>query len=288
MLEFMTTYEPVIDRPPLKWPNGARIAIHTVVNIEYFQPGIPATSVNPGFAGLVPDVYNHSWRDYGVRAGIWRLMKVLDKHQVKATVALNGLVCRHYPRIVEEIVRRGWECMGHGMTNSQMLGKLSVDEERSLIKETLDTIEQSTGHRPKGWLGPALAESWNTPALLEEAGLSYVCDWLNDDEPYAMNTPRRALVSVPYSGEINDIHCFMRAGYQGPDYLQALKDQFDVLYEESAERPAVMAIPLHPFIMGHPYRSKYLDQALQYIAEKPGAWFATGSEIAQAYSAGRK
>ncbi|MDB5727925.1 MAG: hypothetical protein JWQ00_1130 [Noviherbaspirillum sp.] len=288
MSEFMTTYEPVIDRPPLKWPNGARIAIHTVVNIEYFQPGIPATSVNPGFAGLVPDVYNHSWRDYGVRAGIWRLMKVLDKHQVKATVALNGLVCRHYPRIVEEIVRRGWECMGHGMTNSQMLGKLSVDEERSLIKETLDTIEQSTGHRPKGWLGPALAESWNTPALLEEAGLSYVCDWLNDDEPYAMNTPRRALVSVPYSGEINDIHCFMRAGYQGPDYLQALKDQFDVLYEESAERPAVMAIPLHPFIMGHPYRSKYLDQALQYIAEKPGAWFATGSEIAQAYSAGRK
>jgi peptidoglycan/xylan/chitin deacetylase (PgdA/CDA1 family) len=288
MLEFMTTYEPVIDRPPVKWPNGARIAIHTVVNIEYFQPGIPATSVNPGFAGLVPDVYNHSWRDYGVRAGIWRLMKVLDKHQVKATVALNGMVCRHYPRIVEEIVRRGWECMGHGMTNSQMLGKLSIDEERSLIKETLDTIEQSTGHRPKGWLGPALAESWNTPALLEEAGLSYVCDWLNDDEPYAMNTPRRALVSVPYSGEINDIHCFLRAGYQGPDYLQALKDQFDVLYEESAERPAVMAIPLHPFIMGHPYRSKYLDQALQYIAEKPGAWFATGSEIAQAYSAGRK
>jgi peptidoglycan/xylan/chitin deacetylase (PgdA/CDA1 family) len=284
----MTTYEPVIDRPPLKWPGGARIAIHTVVNIEYFQPGIPATSINPGFANLVPDVYNHSWRDYGVRAGIWRLMRILDRYQVKATVALNGMVCRHYPKIVAEVAKRGWECMGHGMTNSQMLGKMSIDEERGVIKATLDTIEQSTGRRPRGWLGPALAESWNTPALLEEAGVSYVCDWLNDDEPYTMNTPGRALISVPYSGEINDIHCFLRAGYQGPDYLQALKDQFDVLYEESAERPAVMAIPLHPFIVGHPFRAKYLDQALKYIAEKPGAWFATGSEIAQAYAAGAK
>jgi allantoinase len=284
----MTSYQPVIDRPPLKWPNGARIAIHTVVNIEYFQPGIPATSINPGFAGLVPDVYNHSWRDYGVRAGIWRLMRVMDKYQVKATVALNGLVCRHYPRIVEEIMKRGWECMGHGMTNSQMLGKLSIDEERGVIRDTLDTIEQATGRRPRGWLGPALAESWNTPALLEEAGVSYVCDWVNDDEPYTMETPGRALVSVPYSAEINDIHCFLRAGYQGPDYLQALTDQFDVLYEESVERPAVMAIPLHPFIMGHPFRAKYLEQALKYMSEKPGVWFATGSEIAQAYSANAK
>jgi allantoinase len=282
-LKFPVQYDPAIDRAPIVWPDGARIAVHVVVNIEYFEPGVPATSVNAAFANFKPDVYNHSWRDYGPRAGIWRLFRTLDRHGIKATVALNALVCHHYPRIVEEVAKRNWEFMGHGLTNSQILTNLSADDERQVIQQTLDIIEKSAGVRPKGWLGPALAESWQTPALLEEAGVAYVCDWLNDDEPYRMDTPKRQLLSVPYSCELNDIHCFLRAGYDAPKYLQLLKDQFDVLYEESLERGTVLTIPLHPFIMGHPFRAKYLDLALQYMSEKPGVWFATGGEIADAY-----
>jgi allantoinase len=282
-LHFPVQYDPVIDRKPLIWPNQARIAVHFVVNIEYFEPGLPATSINPSFAGLKPDVYNHSWRDYGVRAGIWRLMRTLDRHGIKATVALNALVCHHYPRIIEEVIKRDWEFIGHGLTNSQMLTNLSTEDERNVIQQTLDIIEKSVGVRPKGWLGPALAESWQTPALLEEAGITYVCDWLNDDEPYRLNTPKRKLLSVPYSCELNDIHCFLRAGYDAPNYLQLLKDQFDVLYEESLDRGTVLTIPLHPFIMGHPFRAKYLDLALQYMSGKSGVWFATGNQIAEAY-----
>jgi allantoinase len=282
-LHFPVQYDPVIDRKPLIWPNQARIAVHFVVNIEYFEPGLPATSINPSFAGLKPDVYNHSWRDYGVRAGIWRLMRTLDRYGIKATVALNALVCHHYPRIIEEVIKRDWEFIGHGLTNSQMLTNLSTEDERNVIQQTLDIIEKSVGVRPKGWLGPALAESWQTPALLEEAGITYVCDWLNDDEPYRLNTPKRKLLSIPYSCELNDIHCFLRAGYDAPNYLQLLKDQFDVLYEESLDRGTVLTIPLHPFIMGHPFRAKYLDLALQYMSGKSGVWFATGNQIAEAY-----
>jgi allantoinase len=282
-MQFPIHYEPMIDRRPLIWPNKARIAIQFVINIEYFKPGIPATSINPAFAGLTPDVYNHSWRDYGVRAGIWRLIRMFDRFQIPATVTLNALVCDHYPRIVEEIVKRNWEFVGHGLTNSQMLTNLSLEDEQKVIQETLDMIEKSVGYRPKGWLSPALAESWETTRLLEEAGLTYVYDWLNDDEPYKLNTAMGKLISVPYSGEINDIHCFLRAGYNAQSYLQLLKDQFDVLYEESSVRGTVMTIPLHPFVTGHPFRAKYLDLAIQYMLEKPGVWFATGSEIAEAY-----
>lgn len=287
MVRFPVTYSPIIDRPPISWPNGARIAVQLVINIEYFEPGKPSTSINPGFAGLTPDVYNHSWRDYGVRAGIWRMMNILDKHQIPATVALNADVCQHYPRIIEEVVKRKWEFMGHGLTNSQFLTNLPVDEEREVICKTLDLIEKASGKRPKGWLGPGLAESWATLQLLEDEGIAYVCDWLNDDEPYFFDTAQKRLLSVPYSGEINDIHCFLRAGYKGPDYLQLLKDQFDVLYEEGVDRGTVMTIPLHPFIMGHPFRSAYFSQALQYMSEKRGVWFATGSEIAEAFVNGR-
>jgi allantoinase len=282
-MQFPVRYDPMIDRQPFAWPNGARIAVHLVINVEYFEPGVPATSANPKFAGIKPDVYNHSWRDYGPRIGIWRMMRVLDKHGIKATVALNALVCEHYPRIVEEVVKRGWDFMGHGLTNSQMLTDLPVEQEREVIKRTLDIIDQAAGIRPRGWLGPALGESWQTTTLLEEAGVTYVCDWLNDDEPYRMATPQGKLLSVPYSCDLNDLHCFLRAGYDAPKYLQLIKDQFDVLYEESLERGTMMTIPMHPFVMGQPFRSKYLDLALQYMAEKPGVWFATGAEIANAY-----
>jgi len=286
-MDYPVQYLAGIDRKPIRWPDGARIAVNLVVNVEYFEPGVPATSVNPGFAALKPDVYNHSWRDYGLRSGLWRMARVLDRHGIVASVALNALVCRHYPRVVQELVRRRWEIMGHGLTNSQILTNLAPEAEKQVIADTLDMIEAATGTRPHGWLSPALAESWDTPRLLEEAGVRYVCDWLNDDEPYLLDTPARKLLSVPYSGEINDIHCFLRAGYDAPRYLQLLKDQFDVLYEEGDERGTVMTIPLHPFIVGHPFRAKYLDMALEYMRGKPDVWFATGGQVAQAYLAGR-
>src|SRR5690606_27101308 len=129
IMDYPVNYSPAVDRPRIRWPNGARIAVNLVVNVEYFEPGVPATSLNPGFASLVPDVYNHSWRDYGVRSGLWRLARVLVRRGITATVALNALVCKHYPRIIDELTKRRWEIMGHGLTNSQILTKLTHEAE---------------------------------------------------------------------------------------------------------------------------------------------------------------
>ena len=161
----------IVDRPPLRWPNGARVAVWVIPNIEHFLFDRPSTRLADGSLGLNPDVLNYSWRDYGVRVGIWRMMEVMERYGVKGTVALNSDVCKHYPRIIEEGKKLDWEWMGHGQSNSVLWTGLDMDKERVLIRDVLDVIERACGVRPRGWLNPALTETLNTPDLLAEAGV---------------------------------------------------------------------------------------------------------------------
>ncbi|BDI29566.1 hypothetical protein CCAX7_16170 [Capsulimonas corticalis] len=134
-------YSPIIDRPPLRWPNGARIAVWVIPNIEHFLFDRPSSSIIQWTTGFVPDVLNYSWRDYGVRVGIWRLMEVMEKYGVKGTVALNSDVCEYYPRIIEAGKTLGWEWMGHGANNSTVINSQPEDEERSIIQTGVSAIE---------------------------------------------------------------------------------------------------------------------------------------------------
>ena len=151
-------YSPIVDRPPLRWPNGARVAVWVIPNIEHFLFDRPSTSISDATYALRPDVLNYSWRDFGVRVGIWRMMEIMEKYGVRGTVALNSDVCGEYPRIIEEGNRLGWEWMGHGTTNSTLLSRLPEKEERALIKEAVTTIGDAVGKAPRGWLSPALSE----------------------------------------------------------------------------------------------------------------------------------
>ncbi len=275
-------YSPIIKRQPLRWPHGARVAVWIIPNIEHFAFDLPGTSLFP--LNVVPDVLNYGWREYGVRVGVWRLMEALDHYGLRATVALNAAVCEHYPIIIEEGNKRNWEFMGHGMTNSQLLAGLTEEAERNMIRDTIHTLTRSVGKAPEGWLGPALAETLITPDLLAEEGILYLCDWCNDDQPYGMHVKTGQLLSMPYSVELNDIPFFLGKGNSGADFLQAIKDQFDVLYEEGKTQGRVMAIALHPFLISVPHRHKYFVQALDYICRHKEVWLATGSEIAHWYA----
>jgi peptidoglycan/xylan/chitin deacetylase (PgdA/CDA1 family) len=278
-------FSPIVDRPPLRWPNGARVAVWVIPNIEHFLFDRPSTSITTATIGMVPDVLNYSWRDYGLRAGIWRMMDVMEKHGVKGTVALNSDVCAKYPRIIEAGNKLGWEWMGHGTNNSTLINKQPEDEERALIKQIVDTIAKATGKKPRGWLGPALTESHRTLDVLAENGIDYVGDWVNDEQPYPMRVKSGQMFSMPYSIEINDIPAFLEMKRTGEEFSRMICDQFDVLYEDGAKSARVMAICLHPFLIGHPHRSKYFDQALAYIRKRQDAWVTTGAEIVDAYKA---
>ena len=277
-------YSAIVDRPVLGWPNGARLAVWVIPNIEHFLFDRPSTPITHATMSLVPDVLNYSWRDYGVRVGIWRLMEVMQKHGLKGTVALNSDVCNHYPRIIEAGRKLGWEWMGHGVTNSQLINAQSEEEERALIAKVVQTITASTGAKPRGWLGPALSESFRTLDLLAEAGIEYIGDWVNDDQPYPMRVKSGKMTSIPYSVEINDIPAFLDL-HQSPErFAQMICDQFDVLYADGATTGRVMSICLHPFLIGQPHRSKHFDKALAYITSHKDVWFTTGSEIVDYYN----
>ncbi|MGE6738192.1 polysaccharide deacetylase family protein, partial [Streptomyces sp. NPDC059900] len=248
-------YSPITERERFSWPGGARVAFYVGLNIEHFQLGTPSTSLNEATAALVPDPLNHGWREYGVRVGIWRVMQALDRHGVRASALLNSAVCEHYPQIVEAGLARNWAWLAHGRDNSTSQAGMTEEDERGYLIGVVETIEKATGQRPRGWLGPALTETFRTPTLLAELGLGYVLDWTNDDQPYPLNIP--GMLSVPYSVELNDLGLFTTHGMTGPDFVQLVKDQVDQLYDESAAGGRVMALALHPFVIGQAFRAKY-------------------------------
>ena len=263
-------YQAIVDRPKVTWPKGAHVAVWVIPNIEHFHIEIGAQA---------PDIRNHSRRDYGNRVGVWRIMEVLEKHGVRGTVALNAEVGRFYPRIMEEAVKLKWELMGHGLTNSVMLSGMTIPQETAAITEARAVIEQ-WGQKMRGWLGPGLTETWTTLDLLRQNGVDYVCDWVNDDLPYRMNN---GLYSIPYSIELNDMPLFNMPSISIGDFYRRICESFDVLYAEGEKNGRVMAIALHPFLIGVPHRIRTLDRALAYIAGHGKVWFATGSEIIDAY-----
>jgi allantoinase len=276
-------YSPIVDRPQLCWPNGTRVALWVIPNIEHFLFDRPSTSITTVTTQFVPDVLNFAWRDYGPRVGVWRMMEIMDRYGVRGTVALNSDVCDHYPRIIQAGNKLGWEWMGHGKNNSILLGNKSEDEERALIKYIVAAITKGTGKAPRGWLGPALTETHNTLDILSENGIDYVADWTNDEQPYSMRVKKGTMTSIPYSVEINDIPAILEGKQSGEIFGQMIKDQFDVLYEDGAKSGRVMSICLHPFLIGHPHRAKYFNEALKHISSRQEVWVTTGAEIIDWY-----
>ena len=272
-------YVPINRRPKLEWPNGARVALWVIPNVETF----PLNEPIPGGIGKVPDVYNWSAREYGNRVGVYRIMDVLEKHGMKGSVMLNSEVCDDHPELIKDMVGLGWELLGHNQSNARYLWQYKPEDERKLVLDVFDKIEKASGQRPKGWLSSGLSETWNTLDYLIEAGGQYVCDWIADDQPYMMNVGGKQLVSVPYSGEINDLPAMLRGNHSPDEFDRMIRRQFDTLYAEGAQSGRVMAIALHPFIIGLPHRISALDSALRYILAHDGVWKTTGAEICAAW-----
>lgn len=277
-------YSPIVERAPVSWPNGARLALYVGLNVEHYEIDKPSTSVVPTTAMLNPDPLNYGWRDYGPRVGIWRLMDLLDSFGLRASVLLNSDVCDRYPRIIEEGNKRNWTWLAHGNNNSTLPAALPPEVEREMLGEMVDTITRTTGRAPKGWMGPALNSSYQTLDILAGMGLTYSLDFCADDQPFPMHVKAGRMITVPYSIEVNDITLFVGHSCTGPEFEQLVVDQFEQLYAESGESGRVMAIAVHPFVIGQPFRAKYLARALERVlGAHEDIWLPTTDEIADWY-----
>ncbi len=272
-------YSPITERPPLSWPGGAKVAVYIGLNIEHFLPDRPSTSIWPGTAELVPDALNYGWRDYGARVGIWRTIDALDAHGVTPSVLLNSAVVEHHPQIIDAGCERHWTWLAHGQTNSILHNGFDVEQERRILTDITGTITEATGRSPRGWMGPSLTETHHTPGLLAELGYRYVLDWTNDDQPYPLRTP--GMLSVPYSVELNDLLLFGK-GFTGPEFVQVVIDQYEQLRADAADGAGrVLALALHPFVIGQAFRHKYFEQVLAYLAGQDDGWLTTSDDIAE-------
>lgn len=275
-------YSPIVDRPPLAWPDGARVAFYLGLNIEHYVIDQPSTSISPATVALTPDPMNYGWRDYGVRVGVWRAIDLLDQLRVPASVLLNSDVCRFYPQIMEAIGERSdWVCLGHGQNNSTLEANMDELSERAYLTEMVEVMESATGKRPAGWLGPALTETFETPRLLRDLGFSYVLDWNNDDQPYPLAVG--GMISVPYTVALNDISVFVTGSHTGSAYVQMVSDHLDQLLADGESAGRVMALAIHPFIINHPSLHRYLAQALEEVQSREHVWITTSDAIAQYY-----
>ena len=276
-------YSAIVDRPNLPLPNGGRIAVWTIVNVEEWstERAMPRTVLPPPMGqNLVPDLPNWAWHEYGMRVGFWRLLKALQDAGVRATLAINGSVCKSYPRVVEAALAAEWEFMGHGYLQGPMH---RVENQRQAIRDTVEAIRAATGKPPRGWESPGLTETNETPDLLAEEGIEYVADWVLDDQPVEIQTTAGPLISVPYTVELNDILISAIQHHKSDELLRRGIDHFDQLYEEGGEHTRVMAISLHPFLTGAPHRIKYLEQLYAYILSKPDVCIMTGEEVLDWY-----
>lgn len=281
-------------RKPLIWPDKKRLVVQVTLNLEYwdmlkdtdspYYAGGPAVIPDP-IPGRILDVPNFSWREYGQRVGIWRILDTFDAIGVPASCTLNAKLGLERKDIVDAIIKRGWELVAHNYEQGDLLTNYQedIEAEEELILRALNTYNEIVGKSAKGWLSSSLRSTPNTPEILAKNGISFLCDFMNDEQPYLMQTNHGPLVSIPYSVEINDFTFFHRRGMSTTSALEVLKEQFDQLYSESASTGKIMSVGIHPHVSGHPYRIRAIREFLEYANSYSDVWWATREQVADWY-----
>lgn len=271
---------PYQDRPKVRWPGGARIAFWVAPNIEFYELNPPPNPARKAWPRPFPDNQGYSIRDYGNRVGHWRMMELMDRYNIRGSISLSVGLLEHHPEIVKACVERDWEFYSHGIYNTRFVYAMDEAQEREMIRDSIDSVQQATGQRIAGWLSPALTYTERTLDLIAEMGLKYTCDLFHDDQVTPVKTVAGQMCSVPYSLEYNDSIVFQLQNLSPRRYVDMLRAGFDRLYKEGEESGTVMCIPLHAYLVSHPYRLEAFSEIFEYITGHEDVWITTGKEIA--------
>lgn len=281
-------YSPIVDRPPLRLPGGARVVVWPVVNVEVWDIGRPMPrQVLPPPTGIprLPDVPHWGWHEYGMRVGFWRLKAALDALGIVPSLSINARVCRDYLAVARAARDAGWEFMGHSYDQQP----IHVEKNQAaMIRRSVKVLREFTGRQPLGWMGPGLTETLDTPEHLAAHGIRYIADWVIDDEPCTIRTRKGELVTMPYTLELNDIAMMVVQHHPAREFVTRCMDYFERLYREGRERAKVMAIAVHPYISGVPHRIGCFEEVFRRLRRRRGVLFWTGERILEWYLKARE
>ncbi|MFY9756946.1 MAG: polysaccharide deacetylase family protein [Pseudolabrys sp.] len=281
-------FSPIEGRPPLKFPKGVRLVIWPVLALEEWDMARPMARMvisPPQGQPMLPDHPNWSWHEYGMRVGFWRLRRMMLELNITPTVTLNAKVCETYPAVVKACIDSGWELNAHGYDQVPMH---KLDDQRAVIVKSMDMIEKFSGKRPRGWFGPGLTQTFDTLDYLSEAGVEYIGDWVLDDEPVTLKTTHKPVVALPYNFEIHDIVMMALQHLPSDEWHARALDHFRTLYEESTERPKVMAMACHPYLSGVPHRIGHVERTFAELLAHDGVVAWDGAKILDWYLAARQ
>lgn len=276
------------DRPAVAWPDGKRLALWVNVSLQHFPlnpQGVPVKL--PGSMTMpYPDLRHFSLRDYGNRVGIYRFLQAFDRFGVTPTFAVNACLAERYPALLAAVLERGDEIIGHSWSmDTPHAGGLAEADEAALVERSLAALRRLTPRPIRGWLSPGKLETSNTPDLLKAAGIDYFCDWVNDDMPYRFHTRTGDLWAMPLSTELEDRFVVMDNLHAEASWAQQVMDACDLLLDESARQGGrILALSLHPWVLGQPHRIKHLEAALEYVMAQPGVWSASAGQILDAFA----
>ena len=276
-------WQMLTDRQPVQWPKGKKIALWVNVGLQYFplnQKGVPF-KVPGGMTKPYPDLRHYSLRDYGNRVGIYRFFNALDKYGIVPTFAMNTRLAERTPYLVGILRERRNEILCHGYhMDSLHYGGQKRTEEEELVKRSLDGLRKLTGQEVQGWVSPAKNESENTPDILAENGISYFCDWVNDDMPYRFKTTHGELTAMPLSTELDDHFIILNNLHSAEDWSNQVLDAFSFLLKESESQGGrILSLNIHPWVLGQPHRIKYLEQVLDFLGNHDAVWTEEASTI---------
>jgi allantoinase len=284
-------WSPITTRAPLRWPNGAHVAVAVIVSVEHLEMWPPkGTSITPSAIGYGPypktyQIVRVSGPEYGSRVGAFRLLNALDASGIRPMVAMDAGLFEDRARLVEEFLNRGAEFLGHGISLSRALGEeLDPADETSQIVTSLDAVQRATGQRPVGWLGAGYGESTRTVEVLSGLGVRYVCDWANDEQPYPMRVREGSMTALPVAVDLDDVMVEEVRCLPAWRWAKLVVDALKRLHQDASAHGRLFILNLHAHVSGQPYRIKYVNEVLSTIARHEGVWLATGREILDWFS----
>lgn len=272
------------DRQPVTWPDKKPLALWVNVALQFFpldQRGKPFAPPG-GMVTAYPDLRHYTLRDYGNRVGVYRVFRALDRHELAASVAMNARLAERAPYLLERVVERGHEVICHGWDmDTPHYGGLDEAAERDIVHKSLRLLRQKSGQPVTGWLSPGKSQSLATPGLLADNGVQFMCDWINDDMPFVFRSAAGELTALPLSTELEDRFVIIANGHSESEWADQVIDACDFLIAEAEASGGgrLLALNIHPWMLGQPHRIGQLERALAHIAATGKAWSAAPGDI---------